>query len=232
MKIALLTLCIGEDYKNAVKYGIQSKKEYCKKHNYDFIIGDKNIYDVTRPIAWSKIKMIKKYLKNYDYIFCSDADVILMNYDIKIEDLIKMYFKENTNILLTKDWQNLNTGNMIIKNDSKIFEFLDDIYKQIQFLNHSWWEQAAFIHLYDNNKNIRDFCVVLEKSHVLNAYIFEFEKYPIPDSNKFRNDDFLIHFAGISSLRTLHDIMKICYEKKLFLFDKINIIGTNWTILK
>ena len=91
MKIGVLTLCIGDKYYEAVKSGIESKKAYCYKHGYDFILGSEDIYDKSRPIAWSKIKMIEKYLPKYDFVFCSDADVIIMNENIKLENFIQEY---------------------------------------------------------------------------------------------------------------------------------------------
>ena len=214
MNIAILTLIIGDTYKNTVSLATNSKKEYCEKHNYTFIIGDECIYDKNRPIAWSKIKLIQKYLTDYDYIFLSDADVIIMNDNIRIEDYINKYFKKNTKILLTRDQQNLNTGNMIIKNDTDVFNLLDKVYKETDFINSVWWEQSAFIHLFDKNKYIRDFTYVIENSHILNAYIIEIPGLVLPERCKYRTGDFLIHLAGIDNKNQLRDFINICLDIK------------------
>ena len=197
MKIALLTLAIGEKYREAVKIGINSKIDYCGKNNYTFILGGEEIYDRSRPIAWSKIKLIEKYINDYDYIFCSDADVVIMNDNIKLEDLISKYMTNSIKLLVTKDWQNINTGNIIVKNCSQMKKLLVDIYKQTQFINHGWWEQASFIYLYYNNSYIREYTKVLTDSHLINAYIINFGDNYLPDNNKYRTGDLLIHFAGI-----------------------------------
>jgi len=213
MKIGLLTLCIGKEYKKAVELGIDSKKIYCTKHGYDFIIGENDVHDISRPIAWSKIKMIEKYISKYDYIFCSDADVIIMNNNIKIEDLITTYMT-STILLVTRDWNNINTGNIIIKNDYRIPLLLKDIYSQTQYINHPWWEQMGFIHLYNNRSDIRNYTCVLTDSHVINAYVCQFKGYILPDNNIYRTGDLLIHLAGIDALLDLHEIFKICLDIK------------------
>jgi hypothetical protein len=212
MKICLLTLVIGDQYYDSVKLGIESKKKYCESNGYDFILGDNKIYDKKRPIAWSKIKMIQKYINNYDYIFCSDADVIIMNSNHKLETFINKYLGQNKKLLVTRDFMNINTGNIILKNCSEIISLLDNIYNQTQFLNHNWWEQMAFIDLYNKSKLIRDFTFVLNETHLINAYIIEFPNHPLPESNKYRTGDFLIHLAGIDNFKDLKNLMEMCYD--------------------
>ena len=53
MNIAILTLIAGDTYKNTVSLAT-SKKEYCEKHNYTFILGDECIYDKNRPVVKDK----------------------------------------------------------------------------------------------------------------------------------------------------------------------------------
>ena len=81
-KIAILTFCVGADYKKAVEPGLQSKRDYARKHGYECHIGGEDCWDRRRPIPWSKFNFIQKYLFEYDYLFVSDADVIIMNPDL------------------------------------------------------------------------------------------------------------------------------------------------------
>jgi len=39
-----------------------------------------------------------------------------MNDDIKLEDLISKYMTDSIKLLVTKDFNNINTGNIIVKN--------------------------------------------------------------------------------------------------------------------
>ena len=66
----------------------KNNEEYCSKHNYVWKqycgVKDKN-----RPTNWSKIGYILEELENkYDWIFWIDADAMIMNHSIKLEDFI------------------------------------------------------------------------------------------------------------------------------------------------
>lgn len=214
-RIAMLTLVIGNDYRDAIQSGIRTKARYCKANGYDFIIAGIDVYDPSRPIAWSKINMIKKYLPHYEYIFCSDADVVIMNQSITLESFLHNYMDEETNIVLTRDWQNLNTGNVFYRNCDEVLSLMNKIYEQTDYLNHGWWEQAAFIFLYENCQYIRNYTKVIEKSREFNAYIQldSLSESPIPSNNLYVDGDFLIHFAGIDNLVTLKELMDKKYTQ-------------------
>ena len=201
--IAMLTLVIGTDYRRCVERGLETKRKYCAQHGYDFIIGGLDEYDDTRPIAWSKIPFIRKYLGKYDFVFCSDADVVIMNYDLRLEYFLDKYMKPDKNIVLTRDWQNLNTGNWFLRNVPEVFSILAKIWNQTQAINHPWWEQKGFIDVFQSEKEVQVQTQVVDESHEFNAYIHELPGYPIPTSNKYRKGDFLIHFAGTDNMYDL-----------------------------
>ena len=215
-KIAVLTLAIGTKYKYCVRKALQSKREYCEENGYDFIVGGMDVYDGERPIAWSKINMIKKYLPQYDYVFCSDADVVMMNNSVRLESFIDEHLNDEVKMILTRDWQNLNTGNVIMKNDPAIMALMDDIYANTKFMNHNWWEQAAFIDIYDKRADVKNMVHVITDSHLLNAYYYSVPGYPLPENNKYREGDLLVHLAGIDDM----DELERCIEEILGLGKK------------
>jgi hypothetical protein len=90
MKIGICSLAIGDLYKSIVSYGIKSKREYCIVQGYDFI-DDETVYDKTRPIAWSKILLLKKYLCKYDYLVWLDADTMITNNYVQMQSIINRY---------------------------------------------------------------------------------------------------------------------------------------------
>jgi len=187
-KIAILTLCSSERYKINAKLGLDSKKIYCEKHGYDFIVDDSDdIIDIHRPLPWSKINLIKKHLKNYDWVFQSDADVIIKNFDITLESIFYQY-PENKSIIFSKDSTDTpNTGNYFIRNTVEAVELLNLIYAQEDFIFHKWWENGAVIHLL-KNAHFRDKIIMEEDARLFNSLLFGEQKY--------RNGDFLIHYVG------------------------------------
>lgn len=187
IKIAVCSLTIGEQYKDITKYGRKSKVLYCQKYGYDFFDEETDV-DHNRAPAWSKINILRKHLRDYEYLVWMDGDTLLMNDKIKLEQLILEY-SNGKDITVAQDWTMINTGVMLVKNTEWTMKFLDLIYDQIQFMNHNNWEQGAFINLLENN--ISD-----SKNHInvlplglqnkLNSYWFTY----------YFNDCFILHFPG------------------------------------
>ncbi len=86
---AVVTMAIGKKYNKTVNSSIENKRKYCEKHGYDFICIKKSL-DKNRPIPWSKIKLLSNIFKTkkYKWVFWTDADSLIMNFNIKLEELI------------------------------------------------------------------------------------------------------------------------------------------------
>jgi hypothetical protein len=63
-QIAILTFCVGADYKKAMEPGLQSKREYAKRHGYAFHTDGEDVWDRDMPIPWSKFHFILKYFND------------------------------------------------------------------------------------------------------------------------------------------------------------------------
>ena len=116
MRIAILTFCVGADYKKAMDPGMESKRAYAKRHGYTFLEGGEDVWDRKKPIPWSKIRFIQKYLDDYDFLFWCDADVILTNPDLRLEDHLLSCLPETKDMLcvfyspLTLSWEGATTS--------------------------------------------------------------------------------------------------------------------------
>lgn len=221
MKISVCTLTVGDEYKKTTMFGRLTKVKYCEKHGYDLHEEDE-IYDASRPIPWSKIKLLQKHLPDYDYIVWLDGDTMIMNYEIKLEKFIKKYMKDGTDFMMTRDRGGLiNTGVWFLKNTPFSNEILRTTWAQDQFINHRFWEQAAFTHLYNiNHDALQDKCTVvpLELHMEFNADMYSYKK-----------DGFLIHFLGIHNSEWLTKVMKDHFPfQKEFESDKLYKDRMQW----
>jgi hypothetical protein len=63
--------------------------EYCKKQGYDFRVYTDG-FDLDVHPAWSKLLFVKDALKDYEWVFWIDADAVITNRDIRLENLIQM----------------------------------------------------------------------------------------------------------------------------------------------
>jgi hypothetical protein len=202
-KIAVLSLYIGEHFRNITRYSLLGKIQYCIKQGYDLIV-DESCYDTTRNPAWSKVKLILKYLENYDYVVWIDADTFIMNTDITLESFI-FKFLNNNDMLVGHDRDFFNTGVWFIKNSDWSTLFLQHVYNQEQFIDNGYWEQAAVIHLFNENYNNA-------KQHITSVWHTAFNSYYY----NYEWGHFLIHFPGCRPLAALElAFFKYCPVRKL-----------------
>lgn len=203
MTFAICSLVLGEDYKKSVELCTQSQEAYALRHGYTRIT-DESVYDPNRPFAWSKISLLQKYFSQYDFLVWMDADVLIMNPEIKFETFINM-MKPDSFMFLGHDLNNLNTGIFVIKNCPLAHEFLEDVWNKTEYLNHVWWEQGAVIDLWKNSEKYKRHMDILEYRHIniMNAFHPE-----IDPKVHWLPGDFCIHFAGIRTMSRLDKLQR------------------------
>jgi hypothetical protein len=235
--IGVLTI-VDKNYYDRYKEALFIKRDYCKYHNYDFII---KIIDNCN--GWDKIYLLKEHLHKYDYIFMSDGDVVITNRDISIEELLIKYGEPEL-FTISEDYNSLNSGNMIWANNDISHNFINDMIKlyvgkyklNISELNNNpykiigVYEQPYLIHLINicisskmdnsiNNDYYKKIIIIPQKE--INSYIYNSTNtinkniYP-----KWENGDFLVHFAGLN--KQFKNLDK--YIKMFCNIYKINII--------
>jgi hypothetical protein len=208
-------------YKETGLISAPNKALYAYKHGYDFLC--KRNYDgYERPISWFKIKHILELLPKYDYIFWSDADAIITNYQIKIEDIITSQVErplqvnispgpvpilvdlpkmEEQNYFIAYDNYSPCMGHFIIKNCEWSIKFFEEIYAQTQFMNDPIWDNRGQGHLFHKFPDYMSKVKFLPK-HMINSMM--------PD---WKDGDFLIHFPATEMPRRIIKMAE--YSKKI-----------------
>lgn len=181
-------MLFDSNYRKMGEIAKENKLAYAKKHNYDLIVYDE-LLDIKREATWNKVLAIKNHLANYKWIFWTDADALIMNYDIKLESIID----ENFNMLIVKDHNGINMGNFLIKNCDWSQKLLIDWYAPNNYLDEEFYEQSAFANLFDASQEFQQHVKVVP-SRTMNSYIF-CPRAKV-DELKYQPGDFLIHFAG------------------------------------
>lgn len=202
MKIALLDVH-NDNYKKIWEVAGPIKEAYCKKHGYDNIHyqSPPSLLPEGRQDNWGRVHGILWHLRDYDWIFYLDTDILIMNHDIKVED----YIDDNYNLIAgpLPHEGHIMTSGMIIKNDRWAVDFFLDLYAQTNFItdeyhspedkNHAtgnpsngglFFEQSSFHYLYDNYDKY------FSKIKLLPRACFNSE------TRSYRPGDFLIHFPG------------------------------------
>lgn len=161
----------------------QNKLHYCQRHGYRFCCHTDG-FDTARPPAWSKIRFVLGQLNECDWVFWTDADSLVMNAAIPLTRFVD----EAYDLILPVDRvAGINTGCFFVKNSLWARSFLEQVYRQEQFLNHPWWENAAIIHLYRQDPDVQRH-VLLLPNKLFNAFLID---------GSYEAGDLLIHFPGM-----------------------------------
>ncbi len=210
MKIAILTFAVGADYKRAMEPGMASKRAYAARHGYTFLEGGEDVWDRRKPIPWSKIRFILKYLDEYDYLFWSDGDVLITNPAVRLEDHVLPLLPTNKDMLWCRDaCGNLNNGNVLFRGKSAwCRDFLERCYAQEDLTHHIWWDNAAFCRLYETNPHDKAMIETCMDPRRFNSYLFSrTDRADDPDADLYKPGDFLVHFAGVYDMWNIHRCM-------------------------
>lgn len=105
---------------------------YAKKHGYKYIFRNNYENEITLPIYWKKIQLLKDLMEDYktvDYFIWLDSDSIITHPEIPIEYLLEM--DETKSIFIGKDYpcrkfDSYCAGVFIIKNNSIGYQFISD----------------------------------------------------------------------------------------------------------
>lgn len=206
-RMIIATLAIGEDFKRSLAPALESKAAYAKRHGYTYVQGGKEFWDRTKPIAWSKVPLMLQILRDASegaLIFLSDADVMITNPDLRLEDHVVPLLENSKDLLMTLDaCNNLNSGNMLLRNTDWQRDFWRRVGEQRDLTYHIWWENAAIIKLLYTNPADSEKIQITEDCRRFNAYL-----EGAPGKPTWAPGDFLVHFAGTYDLKKMEELQR------------------------
>jgi hypothetical protein len=231
VKIAIVTMCDYPAGHVLPRYSLSSTHLYAQKHGYT-VLEEHARLDTTRPHAWGKIKLLQKYMSgNFDWLMWLDCDSFFMNHDVTLDHVLYSFgselvgqqrrLKSDFFMLIQEDHAMLNTGVFFMKVNDWSRNLLERIYgtSESPWINHPWWENAAFSHefLGSNHRRFRDVDVGavtdddtvdtmtgIYGDHVLVAPQVVFNSYHPVTSRIFQHDTwepgkFILAFSGCTS---------------------------------
>lgn len=203
----IATLAIGEDFKRALAPALTSKVAYAARHGYTYIQGGKEVWDRLKPIAWSKVPFVLGILEKAPegaLIFLSDADVLITNPALRLDDHVAPLLDSSKDLLMTLDaCNNLNSGNMLLRNTAWQRDFWRRVGEQTDLTYHIWWENAAIIKLLKTVPSDSEKIQITEDCRRFNAYL-----EGAPGKPTWVPGDFLVHFAGVYDLKRMEELQR------------------------
>jgi hypothetical protein len=210
----ILTLAIGNDYRKALRKALESKKLYAEKHSYIYVQGGEEYWDRHRPIAWSKVGFLLSFLNKLpdgDLVWLSDADVLITNSNLKIEEHILPLLPQNKDLLFIYDaCHHLNSGNVLMRNSKWLRDYWTRVNKRTDCTYHIWWENMAMIKELEENKGDQEKIQVTNQHKRFNAYLMGKEGEPLWEPN-----DFLVHFAGVYNPGKMESLIEDIFDGKV-----------------
>jgi hypothetical protein len=151
MKIALLTV-FDENYREIADRTLPSMRRYADTFGLELLSMSP---EQDRPPSWGKITRIREVLQSgFDYCFFVDADAMFVRFDEDIrdhitaaKDLYLCWCSPRTSEKYNVWPAHFNVGVMIWRNCAWSIDFLNEIWRQSDFIHHAWWEQAAILNL-------------------------------------------------------------------------------------
>lgn len=216
-KIGMITVISNDAYFKRYEEALFIKKDYCKYYKYDFII---KLLEYCN--GWDKLLLLyEKLNEDYDYIMTSDADVVITNRDKSIDEIILNYDNDNIFMLITKDFNSINSGNIIWKNCKETKDFLKKVLDEKTNIRYTLkspfkpigiYEQPSIIYLINKEYEYYKNKIKIIPQYEMNSYMPIVCKNDFIDNRgKWEVNDFLIHFAGFN------------YEKDSQLRNKIKL---------
>ena len=203
--ITMTSLVIGADYQKALQTCIQSKVDYAKTQGYTYIQGGETYWDRKKPIAWSKIPFyldICSKLPDGALVWQSDADILITNHTLRVEDQIVPLLPANKDLLMTMDaCGHINSGSILYRNTPWLRDYFRRVGSLTQYTYHIWWENAAMIALYDSNPEDKAKIEITNQHKMFNAYL-----RGLPGEPLWTPGDFLVHFAGVFDLKEMESL--------------------------
>jgi hypothetical protein len=212
--LTILTLAIGVDYRKLLKKALESKRVYAEKHGYTYIQAGEESWDRTRPVAWSKVNLILFHLNNLpddSLVWLSDADVLITNMELKVEEHVLPLLPPEKDLLFIYDaCHHLNSGNVLMRNSSWLRDYWTRVNNRTEFTYHIWWENMAMIREFEENTRDQDKIQVTNQHKKFNAYLMGKENEPL-----WEPGDFLVHFAGIYNTIKIQGLIEDIEQGKI-----------------
>ena len=135
---------------------IENKRVYAEHWNFALVAPSaEEVRDSAAgfPSAWAKLQVAKTALESYRYVFVVDGDAVIMRLDIDLGLAIAELEEVGGSMLISKDFNGLNSGVFLLKSTPWTFAFLAEASKARALLGRKTrtmplkYENRAFFYL-------------------------------------------------------------------------------------
>lgn len=107
-------------------------------------------FHIDRPASWFKLDLVTDLLGSYDTVVWVDADAMCVNFE---RNILSVTSNERPLWMLQHKVAGMNhllpnAGVFVAHNNPETLAFFEQAQRLHEFIEHPWWEQAAFLHLF------------------------------------------------------------------------------------
>jgi hypothetical protein len=124
LRIGIISMT-DEKYKPVVELTIHVNAQYAQYHGYIFGIKQREKESWAETV-WEKIPILREYLSQFDWLMWIDADAMVMDHRVKIEDLIEKAGEEK-DLIISADLNGLNAGVFLLRNCEWSHQYLKHV---------------------------------------------------------------------------------------------------------
>ena len=194
MKIAIVQI-YDDKIKKYAEYSRLINSVYAIGHGYSYLCWEEDLVPPNISVYYNKLQAIYNAMFSElkpDWILYLDADAIVTNFSILIEDIIARH--ETHEVIYGTDLNGTNSGVILIKNTKLMQEYLKDCYSDRRCYHLTLPEQTA---LFTNgNKEKYKQAVGFETMHFFNAYIGKYKDMQ-HDERLWDRESFILHLQRL-----------------------------------
>lgn len=205
----------------------KNKKAYADKHGYHFI-GREQINLTGRPASWMKLPFLLSFFDDFDWIFWTDADSLIVNQDLRLETFIddnyemvlaevqpedylhepmfqreyQEFFKQHGNKKILR----VNCGQFFVKCSDWSRDFFAEAWYSATEPNHRLWEQKSITDLLLTKPELK------QRTKCIDCKLFNFNWHWNAKASK--NNSLLVHFPGYPHAKKI-ELMKKCFQQAI-----------------
>lgn len=217
MKIAIIQI-YNDNIKSYAEYGRVINSIYALKHDYEYICWDYDLVPLEYSVYYNKIAAMYQAIKsdiNFEWVLYLDADAIITNHAIKIEEIIDKY--PNKEIIMATDLNGQNNGVVLIKNTPIMADYLQECFMDRQFFHSKNPEQAAmFLNLAKDKYKDK---IGWETMHFFNAYLFKYKDMQY-DEPLWDNNSFILHLQQLPNQKRVEIFKQFLQQMRIYYLTK------------
>jgi hypothetical protein len=202
----ICTVALGSEYQAAIAPCVRGTKEYCARHQYNYLLLKQIPSNFPRPYAWAKVCLLYYALEHgYKNTMWLDGDALITNVETNLESFLKTLEEQDKSILITKFGYIINTGVFFLRGGWKSKILLNLIWCNRFYISHGWWEQAALMDLMRRHAEVANEEYIEPRPRSFNSHAPELA---IDPNTGWEPGDFIVHFAGARGAKLAELIAK------------------------